>query len=233
MGGWGRQGPAGKPPTRGLPDASEPRPRPLPCSAPPRGPLAGALPSGLALGFLSPPSSISSKAKDTLWTCQGCKSQRPARLPRPTAAHYRPSDRTGMEGARTEGARGPPGLRAPSACRAGQREGADIRRGPHAPRQPPGAARQCRNEAQSLPSRAQQVVGVPVGGGSLFRPGPRPIRTMRRDSNPVSQIKKLGFREGEPAPRHTPPRAPSPARSRPFPKGKCTLRRRPTTMWLV
>lgn len=177
MGGWedevGRAGEP-EPPTRGLPDASEPRPRPLPCSAPPRGPLAGALPSGLALGFLSPPSSISSKAKDTLWTCQGCKSQHPARLPWPTAAHYRPSDRTGMEGARTEGARGLPGLRAPSACRAGQREGTDVRRdltplASHRGR--PGNAGMRRRACPRGPSGWWGSLWV---GGACSAPGPGP-----------------------------------------------------------
>lgn len=48
-------------------------------SLPPASPGPGAaLPSGRALGFWRPPSSISSKAKDTLWTCERTRRRFPS-----------------------------------------------------------------------------------------------------------------------------------------------------------
>lgn len=67
----------------------------------------------------------------------------------------------------------------------------------------------------------------------LPRSRPRPIRTMRRDGNPILQIKKLGFREDESLLRGTPPRALTPAQSRPFSPSKCTLHPPPATIQIV
>lgn len=74
------QHPTSKPECQGLLKSAHAACRPL-LSPPHRLPgwaardSAGTLPSGRALGFLSPPSSISSKAKATLWTCRGGRSQ--------------------------------------------------------------------------------------------------------------------------------------------------------------
>lgn len=66
----------------------------------------GALPSGRALGVLRPPSSISSKANATLWTCPASKSRGQALqpLPGPPAARCFSSERTRWEQTRPEGA---------------------------------------------------------------------------------------------------------------------------------
>lgn len=239
MEGWGdgrmrSAGPASHPLTHSGP----PRRLGAPASPPallcpsPRAPRRG-FTFGPGLGFLESSIQHQLKGKGHIVDLPRMQESAPGEA---ALAHRRPLPpfRQDGDGGGTDRGRTRPARPQGTQCMQGWAEGRrGCPPGPHAPRQPPGAARQCRNEAQSLPSRAQRVVEVPVGGGSLLRPGPRPIRTMRRDSNPVSQIKKLGFREGEPAPRHTPPRAPSPARSRPFPKGKCTLCRRPTTIWLV
>lgn len=69
----------------------------LPAARLPRAP-GRALPSGRALGFWSPPSSISSKAKDTLWTCKGMGLTFPARPLPPLSSERTDGSKCGQSG---------------------------------------------------------------------------------------------------------------------------------------